>query len=239
MHSSIAGWIPAGTGTNQYFVRGNSVYLPWIGGNWANALPAIATTNPQGYASLVNADIYQKWRVISSRIKIQLQPEAAVDNVICSVTPTFLAAQPATVEKALAHEFSRSANISMSQPTGSQTIVNKITTHRLLGVRKQALLDDLSGQYIGATAATPLLTWSWLINFDTSDKTVTINRLAYRVDMEYDVELFGDSAGADFPFAETGGYQLPAPDRAVPDSSAELLKKYTAARVLELAALPK
>jgi len=222
MQMTFDGYIPVGSGGTTYYIRGNSLYLPAFGGGFPNALPAIATLSPTGYGNLVNATFFQHWRVMGSRITVQFLPEAAVDTTILTVTPSFLANQPASVALAMGQQFTRDREIAESQPMGSQIVVNKMTTHRLLGVRKQAILDDLSGQFYGGVAAYAGNQWYWVINYTNANRSVTINKLPYRVRIEYDCELFGDSTADNLELRK----EVPT----VPSQPSELLDAYLAAR---------
>lgn len=229
MQCAFDGYIPVGSGGTTYYIRGNSLYLPAFGGSWPNALPAVATINPTGYGNLVNATFFQQWRVLGSRISVQLMPEAAVDTTIITVTPSFLANQPSSPELAMAQQFTKDREVSESQPLSSQTVVNKMTTHRLLGVRKQAVLDDLSGQFYGGVAVYPSNLWYWVINYTNANRSVTINKTPYRVRIEYECELFGDATADNLELFRKR--DVPVETSSVPPS--KFLDAYIAAREAE------
>jgi hypothetical protein len=192
--TTFSGFVAAGTGAVRYYIRGNSLYLPASGGGWpTNILPAIATTNMTGYSNLVNGTFYQAWRVLSSRITVQISPEAAVDTCGISVTPSFLATTPATFDDADSQQFTKVKNIAESQPIKDQTVTNAIRTSQFLGVREEAILDDLSLQFYGLVGATPSNQWFWVVNFKPANQVVTINKIPIRVTLQCEAELFADS----------------------------------------------
>lgn len=228
MTIAFEGYIAAGTGPALYYIRGNSVWIPASGGGFTNILPAIATTQPTGYSNLVNATFFQAWRVHGSRIVYQIAPEAAVDTCNLTITPSFLVTQPASVQLALSQQFTKSKMVSESQPEGSQTIVNKITTARLFGVRPQAIEDDLSGQFYGTVAGAPANPWYWVINYAPSNVAVSVNKTPFKFKVEYDIELFADSTADNL---ETMRARKATPlevFEATPCTAAELLRAYRA-----------
>lgn len=214
MHTAIQGSVPVGTSSNLYFVRGNSAYLPFVGGAWGSGLPGIGTLNPTGYSNLVNNNFFYKWRVMSSKIRVQFAPQAAVDTIVVTVTPSFNSATPASTQAALTQQFTKYKTIGENQPESSQTITSEMHTHRLLGVRRQAILDDLSGQFFGNAASTPANVWAWVVNFQVIDAAVSINKIPYTCEVMHEIELFGDSTAADLetvkevPLVELSSAQL-------------------------------
>lgn len=182
-------------------------------------------TGPNGYSSLANQELYQKYRVLSSRIKVVFSPQAQVDSMVVCVTPSFSPSTPANVATAQDVQFTMTKSVQEGTPIGSQMVVNRIATHQLLGVRAQAILDDLSGQFNSAYNGTPANAWSWVINIALADNVVSVNPIPYRIEMEWEIEFFGDSTGQDLTTLAV--VQTEA-------SSKELLTLYMAAKAKEV-----
>jgi len=133
---AFEGHIAPGTGAQRYYIRGNGMTTPANGGGWTNASPNITTTNPTGLTRLFNFESYQLYKVYGSRINVQFSPQAQVDSVNLAVTPSFANTQPASYQQAMGQQFTRDKLITEGTPISSQRVVNKVTTHRLYGVRR-------------------------------------------------------------------------------------------------------
>jgi hypothetical protein len=190
---AFEGVTAAGTGPSRYFVYGNSVITPASGGGWTNSNPAIASLQPTGLTRLLNSTSYQVFKVHGSRISVEMAPQAQVDTVVLAVTPSFLSTQPANYGAAIGQQFTRDKMLVEGTPRSSRTVINKMATHRLYGVRPQAIEDDLSGKMQGDVTTHPANPWFWVITFELSGNGVLINGLPYRVTVEYDCELYGDA----------------------------------------------
>jgi hypothetical protein len=218
------GFMTAGTNVQRWYCLLNGMYLPFNGGGWINANPAPATDNPTGYSNLVTVGFFQKWRITASRIRFQVCPESGSDTIEVSVTPSFNNAQPSTADVAPAQQFTKSALITNATPKSSQTVINRMSVHTLLGVSKGAIVNDLSGQFYGALASNPANLCYWVINMKQGNNVVSINNIPWRCIVEYEAELWGDSTAIE---PET------LKEEPVLENSTTLLSRYLAAKEAE------
>jgi hypothetical protein len=208
--TSMSGYVAAGTGATRYFARMNSVYLPFNGGGWAALTPAAATVKPTGLSHLFAADFYNLARVISSRIKVIYSPGDAADTVQLTVTPSSTNLFPATVEAASGQDYNKFKQITIGTPLSSQTVTNEVSQSLLLGVREQAIQDDLSGQFTCSYLSHPVQTMYWVVNFRPDNGGVTAQPAAISVILEHDVELWAN-ADANQPEAMVEAEGTPGP----------------------------
>ena len=189
--AAIYGYEAAGITNSQYAVNLNSIYQPFNGGTWTNALPAIATLQPTGFASFLNVNFYRKFRVYGSKIEIEFLPQALTDTVECVITPAISGVAPVNTANAMAQPFSKSSLFSSSkQNIFNGKLKNYMTVHQLLGVSKTAVENDLSGQLNGAYNADPVLLYNWYVTYTTPDNAVTAVALEYRCKVTWYVEMF-------------------------------------------------
>jgi len=194
MHCDIYGSLAAATAASgHYYVKLNNALLPYTGGGWPSAVPAIATLNPTGYSSIVNINLYSQYRVIASSITIEFLPSALADTIEVTVTPSAANTIPATTAVAMQQPYTKSMFMSSSKQNSrnGSSITNYIDVARFLGVRKQALQDDLSGEYIGAYNAPSTIQFYWVVNWATPNNANNTTPLDYRVKMTYYIECFG------------------------------------------------
>lgn len=193
MYTSVEGYVAPGTGDQRYFCVMNTGITPFNGGGWTNSTPAIATVKPTGWSNICNVQMYETFRITASRISVTFAPEAQVDSVNVTVTPSFLNSQPASTALAIGQAFTRNALIVEGQPRSSNTVVNKVSLSMLLGVSEKAIQDDLSARFYGGYNTNPSILAYWVINFNVVNGTVTINNLPWVIELEQEVEFFGDA----------------------------------------------
>jgi len=167
------------------------VYAPFGGGTWSNALPSIATLQPAGFASFMNVNFYRRFRVYGSKITIEFLPQALTDTVQVVITPAISGVAPVNTANAMSQPFSKSSMFSSSkQNIKNGNLSNYMTIHKLLGVSKSAVENDLSGQLNGLYNADPALLYNWYVTFATPDNAVTAQPLEYRCTVTWYVEMF-------------------------------------------------
>jgi len=171
----------------------NSVYLPMAGGGWTNLSPAAATLKPTGLSHIFNATCYNLARVIASRISVTLSPADAADNFQLTITPSSTTNIPSTCEVAMAQNYNKWKQISVGTPIASQTVRNEVSQSALLGVREQAIIDDLSGEFVCGYATDPAQPFYWVINFEPDNGGTSAASAAMTVVLEHEVELWGNS----------------------------------------------
>ena len=183
----------------QMYVKLNGLLTPYNGGNWSNALPGITTLMPTGLTALLNSQLYQSFRVYGSRIEFEMLPNAAVDSVECTITPSESVGAPATVATAMSQPLTKSGFFSFSKndvnSRKGSTLINSCTQHRLLGVSKSAIENDLSGNYEGSNLANPIVPMFWIVNVATANGILNTLSIDYRCKMTYFVELWANNSG--------------------------------------------
>jgi hypothetical protein len=191
--TSMNGFINSGTGAIKYYCKMNSVNLPMAGGGWTNLAPAAATIRPTGLAQVFHASFYNLARVLSSKITVQVSPGDAADAMQVSITPSSSNTLPSSVERAMGQDYTTWKQICIGTPQRSQTVTNEVSQSELLGVREQAIEDDLSGEFICGYNADPVQTLWWVINFEPDNGGVLAAIAAVSVVLEHEVELWGNA----------------------------------------------
>lgn len=207
MTSGFRGIIPAGSTTVQYFCKLTSVNLPFAGGGWPNSSPAVATLYPAGCRVIWNTNLYNRFRVESSRIKVILSPVTSLDTMLVSITPGVFANVPASAQIAISQPNAVWKTISYSTPESARTLTNRIAVHQLVGVRKQAIEDDLSGQFYGnivsGTPVEPVAQHYWVLNAERNDSGSVNSNFGFEVELQHEVEFFSDDDGQNVIVLET------------------------------------
>lgn len=195
-HSSIYGFVAAGATSGHFTVNMNSAYLPWAGGTWPNALPAIATLQPAGYSSIVNGTLYQNVRVYGSKLLIEFLPQALTDTVQVTLTPAVSPAVPTSVATAMAQPYTKQLLMSSSKMNSKNGsfISNYMSQSKLLGVAKKAIEFDLSGNYTHVYNGDPVNLFHWVVNLTTPDAVALATNLEYRAKLMIYCECYNDSA---------------------------------------------
>lgn len=199
--TSITGQMPTATMMPQQFTATlNDAALPFFGGNWPNALPAINTLNPTGFTALANPSLYQNVRVYGSKISVEFLPSALVDILQVCVTPSDSASVPATVATAMAQPYTKQHFMSSSKQNTARGngISNYISVHKFIGVTASALQNDLSGNYISTYNGDPNMPLFWVVNLTTPNNVATTSVIDFRCTIIHYVELFNATTAA-FP----------------------------------------
>lgn len=204
LETNIYGYIPASTSPglagvtytcllNQAFTPYNSTSL------FPNSAPSVGTVQPTGYSSLANANLYQKIRVLSSRIKVEFLPESLLDTIQVVVVPS-VGAPGRNVSDWLNQPFAKSGLMSASKDDhnsrrGGSELVHSMTQHKLLGVAPRAIMDDLSNNYTHGYTATVPTKMYWQVGWTTPDLGATTANIKYRIILEHYVEMYDPFIG--------------------------------------------
>jgi len=143
--------------------------------------------------------LYSSFRVYGSKIQVEFSPQTPIDTIECTITPSESVGSPANVSVAMAQPLTKSAffNVYRDEGTGrsKNVLTNSCTQHKLLGVTKSAIENDLSGNYEGSALANPIKLQYWIINIATPSQVILTQPIEYRVSMTYHVELWSDNSG--------------------------------------------
>jgi len=156
----------------------------------------LATADPIGFNEL--SAIYQSYRVYGSKVSWTLAPSALSDTVQVAILPayanstaTYIALNVAEVEQ---QPFAKSAQITSSR--GRTTLSSFISQHKLLGVRKQAIEDDLSTRFTGnGGGGNPSALAYWFFYWAAPDAVNLSTALNYNVKVTYFVEWYEQPTG--------------------------------------------
>lgn len=200
--TAFSGAVPTSVSSLQAIARLNSIYLPVTGGNWPGSVPAISTLKPTGFDRLMSIYAYRLFRVVASRIVVEVTPIADVDTVLVTITPSTSSSNPPGASEAMSTELTRFKQISRGQPASSNRVTNKISVSTLMGVRPQAIEDDMSGSFTGTYNANPgvALYWTvWIKNISGANFNTAVT---YTVRLEHDVICWADTQATDPPLFE-------------------------------------
>lgn len=190
----VTGNIASGAASGVYQVRSNYLALPL---NTANPLPNpigvnVSTANPIGWKQLFA--IYQSHRVYGSKIAWTLTPSALTDTVQACIIPSYNDPHSVSLAEAQQNPFAKSMQISSSRGSG-RPLTNFITQHKLAGVRRQAIEDDLSSNFTSVEGTAPAQVSTWTLYWETPDAANLATALNYNVKITYFVEFFNQEAG--------------------------------------------
>jgi hypothetical protein len=76
----------------------------------------------------------------------------------------------------------------------SQTITNEVRVSDFMGVREQAIHDDLSGNFIGTFSSAPADLTYWVVNITPDNGGVTSSITSLSVVLEQEIEFFAETA---------------------------------------------
>lgn len=197
--SSILGYVPAGVNNGYFVVKLNSPFQPYNNGAFAFTAPANntgvllgsvpLTVAPRGYSNLIAANMYQKYRVYASRIKVTAVSGNVGDNLLIAVTPTnnstFSTAGAVAYQNVA---FSKEKIINNGGDMESNTIINYIDVNSLDGLTKEQLMADDSK--VGTLAGNPTDLSYWIINYQTTSATATVAQLGFNIELIHYTECF-------------------------------------------------
>lgn len=201
MTFAIYGAIAAGgldaLGEGEAYVNLNSPFKPINNGSWglggsgpfsvANPV-AVSALMPAAYTQICNQNLYQKFRVYSSSIKVSVNPGDVRDYLELCVIPTDDTGIPTIVSTAQSLPFAKCKQILTGK--GPSHVTNSITLHKLAGVTKSAVENDLSNQFIGDFNADPATRYYWRILVGTNQQTDNFVGMAFEMKVTYWVEFF-------------------------------------------------
>lgn len=187
-----------GSGVVNHYIfsaKMNSLHVPFNGGGWTGGIfPGTATLNtlqPVGFSNMCSATApYNSFRVFASKCQVRILPVGDSTQIVNMVLiPHVTGGGPNDLAAALEHPFSKARLFNQFQSTDNNVINNFITTHRLLGVTKRALADDISARLTGDFSTDPSLLCKWALYLESPDGLV-LEEMDYVVTIEYYVELF-------------------------------------------------
>lgn len=163
-----SGFVPttAFTAGNFYFTKtylsGNNIYAPFlmptgynISGTWTatSNFPLDSANRCNGFRNLINANCYQAYRVLSSRLTIKVQPVTVADCVMAYIAPMNQLQQgsgitnnePGYLQLNTIQQGPRVKKM-MCNTSSHNTLVCDINQWDLCNVTKQVYMNDNSAQ---------------------------------------------------------------------------------------------
>lgn len=139
--------------------------------------------------------MWSNCRVYGSKCSVVLTPQALADTVQVALIPSYADLTSASLADVQMNPFAKNITYSSSRGSG-RPLTNFITQHKLLGVRRQAIEDDLSGKFAAdGNGADPQNVAFWNIFWETPDAANLTQDVTYNVKMTYFVELFEQGTG--------------------------------------------
>jgi len=194
--TALRGYINSGTGAVTWYCKMNSAHLPFVGGGWPNALPVVTTLKPTGFPQVCNATFYTLFRVLKSKIRIQVSPGDAADSVQVTVTPSGSSSEPASAAIAMGQRRTKWKQVQIGTPMSSQTVTNEVSQADFLGVPDSAIENDLSGDFIGSYNSDPAVTMFWVVNWTPDNAGVSSTVCSLSIILEQEIEFFGETAAS-------------------------------------------
>lgn len=196
LHTSFTGTITAGTASGNYYVKLNSVILPF---NTTSPIPnvigplGVNQKEPSGLSQIYGNNLYQSYRVFASSIKFKVTPGQLMDQIAVAIIPNENGVtSPSEVGVAMQQPFCKYKNFNPTQNNG--WLYNNISVAKFYGVRPLAIKDDLSGQFTGDTSTAPVTQLFWKIIWQDLNNAVTLS-IGYEVEITHFVEFFNLAAG--------------------------------------------
>lgn len=155
----------AGSLTTTYgTVDGNALRYPFdssFPGFYNSAVPVNTTQMPAGYTQLCNGNLYNVYRVMSSKIEVTVRQGSAADIIECLVIPSNTDLHTFTVQQLMSQQYA-----SLRDSTQSRGISQKryMSTGTIFSRKNsQILADDV---YAANHTTSPNQLWIWYVFFN-------------------------------------------------------------------------
>jgi len=201
------GYIPSASAAKNYFlVSGNACYLPFnstlaAASQTINSVGIVAytgelynTVKPQGFTSVCAATaLYSRYRVLSSRIRVRMNPLALADAMYAVINTVTSGTNPNTqVWTAAAAPFATKI-ASFSVNTTNPPLFGSQSTATEYGVSQAAVKSE--SNYSGFYNSSVTNEWCWVVNWNTVTNSTTTSIMGITIDVEYDIEFFDPETG--------------------------------------------
>lgn len=171
-----AGVINAGS-TGHVVLRGNSLFNPDTRAN---------STQPFGFSQW--SAFYNKYCVHGAKIKVTAVNLTANKSIQVVVIPDdVLSMQYIDITTQGTRPYARKRMIASTTGMDKGTVTNYISTRKVFGVHKAAILAD--EDYSSNVGENPTKLWYWHVYFDASDLSAQFN-IELRMEITYYAELY-------------------------------------------------
>ncbi len=193
--SVVYGFTTNGVGSGDYSwgLFANALYKPFDTATWSGLTfnnVASTTIQPAGFTALCNPELYTRYRVLESVISVDVLPQSIEDGCVLSIAPG--AALGPVVSGLMNQPWAKSHTFASGRTSPSRNgLTNRLKVHRIYGVPKQSVLDDVSGAFDAQYNSTPTRSLFWILALESGDNTVLNKSLEVRIEVTYTVELFG------------------------------------------------
>lgn len=189
-------------GAGQFYVKLNSVHYPLqttpsfvdasnLSGAFLATTPAISITSfvPRGKPNLLSANMYNRYRVYASKIKVTALPQDPSDSVVLTVIPlsnTVGDGGEASIAQNIA--FSKERICTLQADNKDNTIIQYMDCPSLFGKTTEQYMADenMSAGYI----ANPVITAHWAVKHQRLAGGDYTDNISFNVEVVYYVECF-------------------------------------------------
>lgn len=208
----LGGLTPTATSALGVFqVSGNSCHLPfnsvlanantrtisnYVTGSGAAFYSSAnyATIQPQGFTNFLAAGgLYTNYRVLASKIILQVNPRGPDDAVFVCVNANASGTNYNSNIWTIGESPFSSKVQHCSLYKSKDTVTKTLTTGKVYGVTDSAIRQDQA--YSGAFNTSPSNEWVWNVIIQTLNNTATTYSLSYMIKVEYDVEFWSQNTG--------------------------------------------
>lgn len=146
--------------------------------------------NARGFSNLCSLNMYNKFRVYASKIKITCIPRAVTDSMVFCVYPvsngTFNPTISATLDQSVAYskELIASSNADMNR----NTIISYIDLQSLDGLTREQLMSD--DTKVGTFSTDPSDLSLWIVKYQNTSNANFTNNIGFNWEITYYTELF-------------------------------------------------
>jgi hypothetical protein len=199
-----AGTLPAASASRQTFaVSGNGLCHPFDSYGTGNTFSTTtgyygavpSNISPEGFSALCGASqTYQRYRVLSSIIRVQFAPLSQTDVLFVVCNSVTSGTSDNTTLWTAAESPHASKVIMFSSATPNTALTNHLSTKDVYGVPESTVrVNDNYGSYYNNT---PSSEWLHIINYQTAANLATAAIVGFAIRVEYDVEFYTPLTGA-------------------------------------------
>lgn len=192
------GIMPANTtNADKWVCKMNDPVFPFIKNGtfgysgFYGPVKALNTLEPSGLAALMNTSMYKYFRVNWSSISVRFIPQDTGDSVaVCIIPFNSLTTLPATLTYDWAEQQQGAVTKIFTNSNCTQWLSNKGTVSYVTGVDPKAIEYDLSNQYNGSFAASPVALCYWYVFYKTFSAVQNIAQIGIECKGNYLTELW-------------------------------------------------
>jgi hypothetical protein len=153
-----------------------------------------ATLEPTGLTTLLNANMYQSYKVFNSTIGLKFSSTTSSNNMLCTIVPSTSSSLTTDIYVQRTQPLARNGCFNASKPDEGCNqqgyLVNSRTVAQVLGL-SQLQFDADDSLLVAGVGGGPASTIYWYIFFQAIDQDVSsATKSILQVRVSYDVELW-------------------------------------------------